>query len=143
MEIETEIQPINSIARLYILVLKLKKSKYNDPKAAFSDIFQISDNNLLEVMNAYKDLIQLCDNSNNIIDKFCPNKDVGKKHINNTIESLSKIDFYDENLGMIKFRNNLSDSTLASLEILSTLVPSDGEILSTDKLNEIYKKMAS
>lgn len=137
-----EIESKNSLARLCILISKLKESNSSNPYTTFSSIFEVDENNLLEVMTAYSDLMQLCNNSNNIVDKYCPNKELAKKHISNIIYSLSKINFNDS-FGMNGFKNNLSESSLASLEMLCTMLPSDGEILSSDKLNEIYENINS
>ena len=137
-----EIESKNSLARLCILTSKLKESNSSNPNIAFSRIFEVNENNLLEVMTAYSDLMQLCNNSNNIVDKYCPNKELAKKHISNIMYSLSKINFSDS-LGMNSFKHSLSDSSLSSLEMLCTMLPSDGEILSSDKLNKIYENINS
>ena len=44
---------------------------------------------------------------------------------------------------MNSFKHSLSDSSLSSLEMLCTMLPSDGEILSSDKLNKIYENINS
>ena len=137
-----EIESKNSLARLCILTSKLKESNSSNPNIAFSRIIEVNENNLLEVMTAYSDLMQLCNNSNNIVDKYCPNKELAKKHISNIMYSLSKINFSDS-LGMNSFKHSLSDSSLSSLEMLCTMLPSDGEILSSDKLNKIYENINS
>lgn len=137
-----EIESTNSIARLCILISKLKKESSSNPNIAFSNIFEINEDNLLEVMTAYSDLMKLCNDSNSIVDKYCPNKELAKKHISNIIYSLSKINFNDST-GMSSFRSNLSDSSLSSLEMLCTMIPSDGDILSIEKLSEIYENINS
>ena len=52
-----EIESKNSLARLCILTSKLKESNSSNPNIAFSRIFEVNENNLLEVMTAYSCLL--------------------------------------------------------------------------------------
>jgi hypothetical protein len=135
-----QIESTNSVARLCILVSKLKKESRSNPSVVFSNVFEIEEDNILELMSAYADLMKLCNDSNTIVDKYCPNKTLAKKHISNIIYALSKINFNDS-FGMDDFKNNLSKSSLESLELLCTMLPSDGEVLSDEELNEIYENI--
>ena len=58
MEIESKI----NLARLCILISKLKESNSFNPNISFSSVFEVNENNLLEIITAYSNLMQLYNN---------------------------------------------------------------------------------
>lgn len=138
-----EIELKNSIARLYKLIFDLKEESSSNPRVAFSNVFNLNKDDHSEILLVYSDLIKLCIDSNNLIDKHHPNNMVLKSHINNTIFALSQIDFNDSSFGMRHFKVTLKDTTLTGLQMLSIMISSSEEILSSEQLDEVYKNINS
>ena len=57
-----EIESKNNLARLCILISKLKESNSFNPNISFSSVFKVNENNLLEIITAYSNLMQLYNN---------------------------------------------------------------------------------
>lgn len=57
-----EIESKNNLARLCILISKLKESNSFNPNISFSSVFGVNENNLLEIITAYSNLMQLYNN---------------------------------------------------------------------------------
>ena len=57
-----EIESKNNLARLCILISKLKESNSFTPNISFSSVFEVNENNLLEIITAYSNLMQLYNN---------------------------------------------------------------------------------
>ena len=57
-----EIESKNNLARLCILISKLKESNSFKPNISFSSVFEVNENNLLEIITAYSNLMQLYNN---------------------------------------------------------------------------------
>lgn len=138
-----EIESNNSIARLYKLISNLKEETTSNPKVAFCNVFSLTEDSDSEIMLAYSDLIKLCIDSNNLIEKYHQNNTILKNNIDNTIFALSQVDFNDTTFGMRNFKNSLKDTTLSGLQILSITIPSCEEILSNEQLDEIYDSINS
>lgn len=137
-----EISSKNNIERLYKLIFNLQKESTSNSNLAFCNVFNIDRNDTSEIILAYSDLIKLCIDSNNLIDKYFPNNLVLKDHINNTISALSEISF-NSNFGMESFRSNLKDTTLTGLQMLSIMIPADEKVLSSKELSEILENINS
>ena len=54
-----EIESKNNLARLCILISKLKESNSFYSNISFSSVFEVNENNLLEIITAYSNLMQL------------------------------------------------------------------------------------
>ena len=57
-----EIESKNNLARLCILISKLKESNSFNANISFSSVFEVNENNLLEIITAYSNLMQLYNN---------------------------------------------------------------------------------
>ena len=57
-----EIESKNNLARLCILISKLKESNSFNTNISFSSVFEVNENNLLEIITAYSNLMQLYNN---------------------------------------------------------------------------------
>ena len=57
-----EIESKNNLARLCILISKLKESNSFNPNISFSSVVEVNENNLLEIITAYSNLMQLYNN---------------------------------------------------------------------------------
>jgi len=57
-----EIESKNNLARLCILISKLKESNSFNPNISFSSVLEVNENNLLEIITAYSNLMQLYNN---------------------------------------------------------------------------------
>ena len=57
-----EIESKNNLARLCILISKLKESNSFNLNISFSSVFEVNENNLLEIITAYSNLMQLYNN---------------------------------------------------------------------------------
>lgn len=57
-----EIESKNNLARLCILISKLKESNSFNPNISLSSVFEVNENNLLEIITAYSNLMQLYNN---------------------------------------------------------------------------------
>ncbi|MCQ4696252.1 hypothetical protein NE452_01845 [Paeniclostridium sordellii] len=132
----------NVIGRLYELVVKLRNSSTNNSDEAFAEVFDIDSKDNVQIFLCYSNLFRLCDESISLIDKYYPNKPSLKKHIENTMKALSKIEFNGYN-GMNNFNSYLTSDTLTGLETISLIAQCTEKTLSDDKLSELSKDINS